>query len=101
MSDILAMAVVVGVVIAGVLGQHTMQARRCARLARLEAKVDALLAAAGIAFDPMRDVPPAVREALERGETIVAIKRYRETTGVGLKEAKEFVEEVRRRRVAS
>lgn len=68
------------------------------RMARLDAKVDALLKASGVEFDPFRDVPADVRDALERGETILAIKRFRQATGVGLKEAKDFVDDVRRRR---
>ena len=75
--------------------------RRMNRLSRLDAKVDALLNHAGIAFDEFQDVPADVREAIERGETILAIKRLRQATGVGLKDAKEFVDEVRRRRVAA
>lgn len=71
--------------------------QRLNRLSRLDAKVDALLKHAGIQFDGLQDVPLDVREAIERGETILAIKRFRAATGVGLKEAKEFVDEVRRR----
>ena len=74
--------------------------RRLKRLSRLEAKVDALLKQANITFDAYQDVPPDVREALERGETILAIRRFREATGADLKEAKQFVDEVRRRRLA-
>ena len=75
--------------------------RRLNRLSRLEAKVDALLRRSGVEFDPFEDVPPEVQDALERGQTILAIKRLREATGVGLKEAKEFVDEVQRRRAAA
>lgn len=75
--------------------------RRLARLSRLEAKVDALLNQAGIRFDPYQDVPPDVREALENGQRILAIKRLRRATGVDLKEAKEFVDEVRRRKLTA
>ncbi len=71
--------------------------QRLDRLSRLDAKVDALLEHAGIEFDPFRDVPADVREAIERGETILAIKRFRQATGVGLKDAKAFVDEVQRR----
>jgi Ribosomal protein L7/L12 C-terminal domain len=71
--------------------------RRDSALARVEAKLDLLLKNAGLAYDHFADVPPGVVEALRRGEKIAAIKRYREATGVGLKEAKEFVEEVQRR----
>jgi ribosomal protein L7/L12 len=38
-----------------------------------------------------------VLDALKRGEKINAIKEYRLVTGVGLKEAKDFVEEIERR----
>jgi len=71
--------------------------RRIDRMARVEAKLDALLKAQGVNFDPYRDVPPGVREALDSGETILAIKRFREATGAGLKESKDFVDELRRR----
>ena len=71
---------------------------RVNRLSRLEAKVDALLKGAGIEFDEFADVPREVRAALDRGQTIVAIKRYREATGADLKAAKTFVDEIRRRR---
>jgi hypothetical protein len=50
-----------------------------------------------IKFDPYLDVPADVREALDAGEMIQAIKRFRQATGADLKEAKEFVDEVRRR----
>lgn len=63
--------------------------RRIDRLSRLDAKVDALLRHSGIAFDPYQGVPSDVREALERGKTILAIKRLRQATGIGLKEAKD------------
>ena len=66
-------------------------------LSRLEAKLDALLKHQGIRFDPYSDVPARVVDALSRGQKIEAIKEYRAVTGVGLKEAKEFVEEIERR----
>lgn len=69
-------------------------------LSRLDAKLDVLLKHAGIQFDPYQDVPAAVIAALERGEKIQAIKDYRLATGAGLKEAKEFVEEIQRRKKA-
>jgi hypothetical protein len=64
------------------------------RLSRLEGKLDALLKHQGIRFNPFADVPPGVREALSRGKKIEAIKEYRAATGVGLAEAKEFMEEL-------
>jgi hypothetical protein len=72
--------------------------RRLNRLSRLEAKIDALLKKGDITFDPFQDVPADVRDAVERGETILAIKRLRQATGVGLKEAKDIIDELRRRR---
>jgi ribosomal protein L7/L12 len=39
-----------------------------------------------------------VGESVRAGNKIEAIKRYRDETGAGLKEAKEFVEEAQRRR---
>lgn len=97
MSESLVAAAILGTFVAVLLMRLMSIERRLNRLSRLEAKVDALLKHGGVDFDPYRDVPPAVREALDRGETIMAIKRFREATGVGLKEAKDFVDEVRRR----
>lgn len=70
---------------------------RLDRLSRLEGKIDAMLRANGIDYDPLGTVPGAVRQALEQGEYIPAIKRLREATGLGLKEAKDTVDELRRR----
>jgi ribosomal protein L7/L12 len=74
-----------------------LRAEARARLSRLEAKIDRLLKDAGAAQDaeakePAADVPAGVLEALERGNKIEAIKRYRAVTGVDLAEARNFVE---------
>jgi ribosomal protein L7/L12 len=71
--------------------------RRVARLSVVEAQQDLLLTHFGLQFEPYKNVPQAVVEALRSGNKIEAIKRYREATGVGLKEAKDFIEEVQRR----
>ena len=71
---------------------------RLDRLSRLEGKIDALLRHQGIQYDPLGDVPPQVREALDKGERILAIKRLREATGLGLKDAKDQIDELQRRR---
>jgi ribosomal protein L7/L12 len=71
--------------------------RHARAVARLEAKVDALLEHAGIRFDPYAKVPPPVIEALQRGQKIEAIRQYRLATGIGLKEAKERIDEIGRR----
>lgn len=41
-------------------------------------------------------LPPEVQDAIQRGDLIQAIKRLREATGLGLKEAKDAVEAHRR-----
>ena len=101
MNESMLIGLLVGVSLFVVLARLAALERRLARLSRLDAKVDALLEAAGVSFDPMRDVPVGVREALEQGETILAIKRFREATGAGLKEAKDFVDDIRRRQATS
>jgi hypothetical protein len=64
------------------------------RQRRTEAKVDLLLKHAGLTYDPRANVPPGVLEALRAGQKIEAIRQYRMATGVDLKSAKEFVEEL-------
>jgi Ribosomal protein L7/L12 C-terminal domain len=70
---------------------------RIAAVTRVEAKLDLLLKQADIKFDPYAHVSQDIIEALRANQKIKAIKVYREATGVGLKEAKEFIEEVQRR----
>jgi hypothetical protein len=72
--------------------------RSVSALSRIEAKLDLLLKNGAVPFeDPIDGVPPPVVESIRAGNKIEAIKRYREATGAGLKESKEFVEEVQRR----
>jgi ribosomal protein L7/L12 len=71
--------------------------KRLASLSRVDAKLDLLLKQANLEFDPYQNLSREVTEALQRGDKIQAIKHYREATGVGLKEAKDFVEEIQRR----
>jgi Ribosomal protein L7/L12 C-terminal domain len=70
---------------------------RIAAITRVEAKLDLLLKQADIKFDPYAYVSNDLVKALRANQKIKAIKLYREATGVGLKEAKEFIEEVQRR----
>jgi ribosomal protein L7/L12 len=70
---------------------------RLAELSRVEAKLDLLLKQANIRFDPYVNVPPEIAEAMRSGKKIQAIKLQRESSGMGLKEAKDFIEEVERR----
>lgn len=101
MTESMLVALLIGGGVFVILARLATIEGRLARLSRLDAKVDALLDASGVSFDPMRDVPPGVREALDQGATILAIKRYREATGAGLQEAKDFIDEVRRRQAAT
>jgi hypothetical protein len=66
-------------------------------LERVEAKLDAILKHQGVQFDPDADIPPSVLDALRRGRKIEAIKEFRVATGVGLKEAKERIDDIWRR----
>jgi ribosomal protein L7/L12 len=49
--------------------------------------------AEGEPTDP--DADPEIQDLLAKGNEIQAIKRYRELTGLGLKEAKEAIEKAR------
>ncbi len=71
--------------------------KRVAAISGLHGKLDALLKHAGIEYNPYENLAEDVVRAIQRGEKIQAIKHYRAATGVGLKEAKEFIEEVQRR----
>ncbi len=61
-----------------------------ARLKRLEKKVDAIARHLHIESDAGADAE--VLELARAGRKIEAIKLYRDKTGVGLKEAKDYVE---------
>jgi ribosomal protein L7/L12 len=63
----------------------------------LERKVDLILKHLGL--DPNQDVNPQVIEFMKAGQKIQAIKLYREQRGVGLKEAKDYVESLLERKV--
>jgi len=97
MDNVFPIGLLIGACTAVLLARLAQVERRLARLSRLDAKVDALLKVAGISFDAFHDVPSGVRDALEQGNTILAIRRFREATGAGLKEAKDYIDEVRRR----
>jgi hypothetical protein len=99
MTEATFLALLIGVGIALLLVRLSALERRLHRFSRLEAKVDALLKHGGIIFDEFENVPAGVRDALERGQRIEAIRRYREATGTDLKSAKEAVDEIRRRTV--
>ncbi len=71
---------------------------RLDRLSRIEGKIDKLLEELDVRYDPVGGVPADVVAALDRGEKIEAIKRLRAATGLGLKEAKDRVDDVERAR---
>jgi ribosomal protein L7/L12 len=70
------------------------------RLKRIEEKLDMLLGHLGLEYhDPARrGLSDAVRGHLDAGRKIEAIKLLREETGVGLREAKDAVDNYERHR---
>ena len=93
----IALIVVLVVGVATLLGRIAVLESNFGKFRRLEMKLDLLLKQAGIAYDDFANVSPAVRAELERGNTIAAIKQQRLASGMGLREAKDFVEELRKR----
>ena len=78
--------------------QHVLYLRqRVAAISRVEAKIDVLMKNAGLEFDPYEGIPEDIVNALRSEKKIMAIKLYKESTGVSLKEAKEYIEEIQRR----
>ena len=65
------------------------------RLAHLDSAVRGLYQHLGLDY-PERSpgVPADVIEALEAGDKIAAVNRYREHTGVGIKEAKRAIDAI-------
>lgn len=54
-----------------------------------------LEAAAACAVDPDRELKKAIRENLKHNEYVNAIRITRNTKGIGLKEAKDYVDAIR------
>jgi hypothetical protein len=69
---------------------HYLSPKARGNNSRLERKVDLILKHLGI--DPNQGVDEKITELMKPGQKIEAIKLYREQTGVGLKEAKYYVE---------
>jgi ribosomal protein L7/L12 len=67
------------------------------RVEKLERLVPLLMEALDLECDEMpgADISPVLEDLVRQGKLIEAIKLYREETGVGLKEAKAFVESLR------
>ena len=70
---------------------------RLAKFIPIDAKLDLLLKAARLEYDPLAQLPGEVVTALQAGKKIEAIKHYREATSVSLAEAKAVIEEAQRR----
>lgn len=66
------------------------QGRTDARLAAIERKLQAVLDHLGI--EEVEPTYPEVLDHVRRGETVKAVKAYRERTGAGLVEAKRAVD---------
>ena len=101
MNETVIISGLAGAVIAMLFVRLSGLDRRLDRLSRIDAKIDALLKNGGVQFDVFADVPADVREAVERGETFLAVRRLRAANGMGLRDAKEFVDAVRRRRMGA
>jgi ribosomal protein L7/L12 len=71
--------------------------RQVGRVSRLDVKLDLLLKHAGVEYNPYKVLPREVVDALQQGQKIQAIKLYRKAIGVGLKDAKDFIEDAQRR----
>jgi large subunit ribosomal protein L7/L12 len=71
--------------------EYTALRRRVEKLERLVAR---LMEEAGLEPDEELDPgsSPEIVDLIRRGEKLEAIRLYREKTGVGLKEAKAFIE---------
>lgn len=65
-----------------------------AELRRIERKLDLLMKNNGIEYNPGADIPAHIIQKALNGEKIAAIKLYREHARVGLKEAKDAIEEI-------
>jgi Ribosomal protein L7/L12 C-terminal domain len=79
----------------GLAGCHPGVGRRggggaTARSRSVERKLDLILTNLGI--DPNQGLDKQISDLVRSGQKIEAIKLYREQTGVGLKEAKDYVE---------
>jgi ribosomal protein L7/L12 len=96
-SSFVGIIVVIAVILPLLTMAETVK-RLAAELRHVQSKLDALLKHAGVQYDPFLNTAKEVSEALMRGESkIRVIAAYRKATGVGLKEAKDCVEELMRR----
>jgi ribosomal protein L7/L12 len=97
-TALLATLILVLFLLISLLGRRLINMeRRLAALIPINAKLDLLLKAARLEYDPLANLPGDVVKALQAGQKIEAIKCYREAMSVSLAEAKSVVEEAQRR----
>jgi ribosomal protein L7/L12 len=97
-TALISIGILVLFLLIALLGKRLMSVeKRLAKLTPIDAKLDLLLKASGLEYDPLADLPSDVVKALQAGQKIEAIKRYRETMSVSLSEARSVVEEAQRR----
>ncbi|SHM63764.1 ribosomal protein L7/L12 [Cryptosporangium aurantiacum] len=103
MDSVLLVALVIAVIGLGLIttalaGRDRREHRSARQLASVERKLDVIIAHFGL------DVPeqqyPEVVALLDKDQKVAAIKVYREQTGVGLREAKNAVEQIERGKAA-
>jgi hypothetical protein len=70
--------------------------RDAARLIRIEEKLDLILKRADLVYKPSHDLPGDAIEALRDGKDEEAAKLYQTAKGIGLEEAKKYIEEVKK-----
>lgn len=100
--EFVVLAVILFLLVSVVLRLIKMRSRLGGTLSRIESKLDLLLRQAGVEFDPYANLPREIADAARAGQTIQAIKLYRQfmdrqSSGVGLREAKDFIEDLQRR----
>lgn len=100
--EFVVLAVILFLLVSVVLRLIEMRSRLGGTLSRIESKLDLLLRQAGVEFDPYANLPREIADAARAGQTIQAIKLYRQfmdrqSSGVGLREAKDFIEDLQRR----
>jgi hypothetical protein len=77
--------------------RHRWIVRKITKLTSIDAKLDLLLQNSGLKYEPLKNLPPGVAEAIAGGNKLQAIKLYRRATAVNLTEAKLFIEDLQRR----
>ena len=91
MTEVVLIGVVL--VLAATLARLRRLEKRLATLTLVDKQIDFLLKISAVPFDPFAGLSKEIADALRGSETkIEAIKRYREATKMGLKDAKLVIE---------